>query len=75
MKPNKSDDASERPFDLIVRWLNWPQDKRTGLVAWYVITWRGLWMPLVYTGLVLAWVGIALANGPRQANYFWRRAT
>lgn len=75
MNLKKNDDASEHPLDLIVRLLRWPEKRGNGLVPWYVIAWRAMFMPLVYGGLAVAWIGVALANGPRQAARFWRNAT
>jgi hypothetical protein len=59
----------------LVRLLRWPEDRSTGLVPWFVIAWRALFMPLVYGGLAVAWLGVALARGPRQAMRFWSNAT
>ena len=59
----------------VVRLLNWPKTKTNGFVPWYVMLWRLVFMPLIYGGLALAWVGVAMANGPKQACRFWRNAT
>lgn len=66
---------NERPLERLVRLLRWPENRNTGLVPWFVIAWRALFMPLVYFGLAIAWLGVALANGPRQAMRFWSNAT
>lgn len=55
--------------------LRWPEKRGNGLVPWFVFAWRATWMPLVYGGLMVAWFGVLLANGYKQACYFWRKAT
>jgi hypothetical protein len=72
---SKSTPDAKRPLDRLVMWLRWPENKLTGTVPWFVIAWRLPWMPFVYTGLAIAWFGVAMANGVNQANYFWRKAT
>jgi hypothetical protein len=59
----------------VVELLRWPEDPATGLVPWFVIVWRAAWMPLIFCGLAISWVGVLMANGYSQAKYFWRNAT
>ena len=70
----ESADVADR-LDGVVRLLNWPKTKTNGYVPWYVMLWRLVFMPLIYGGLALAWVGVAMANGPKQACRFWNNAT
>lgn len=67
--------AFMRRVHRLVRLLLWPESREMGMVPWFVIAWRAVWMPLIYGGLVIACAGVALANGPRQALRFWRNAT
>ena len=57
-----------------LRWLRWPEDKQAGTVPWFVIVWRLPWMALVYVGLAVAWLGVAMISGTREASCFWRDA-
>ncbi len=38
---------------------------------WYIIVWRLLFIPVFYIGFVIAFVGLLLTFGVRQAKYFW----
>ena len=65
----------KRLLDRMVRMLRWPEDKRTGLVPWFVILWRMLWFPLMMSGHAIAWFGIAMSHGVYWANKYWDDAT
>lgn len=75
MSEAKRPSEQRERVDRLVRLLRWPEKKGNGLVPWFVIAWRVMFMPLVYGGLAVAWVGVLCANGYRQACYFWRSAT
>ena len=61
-------------MDKIIKWLRWPEDKQRIFVPWFIIAWRLPWVPFFYVGLVIAWFGVAMANGVYQAKYFWNKA-
>ena len=66
--------GERHPLDRLVMWLRWPENKRTGIVPWFVIMWRIPWMALVYAGLAVAWLGVAMISGIHEAVCFWRDA-
>lgn len=49
-------------------WWRWPEDRRTGRVAWFVVLWRLLWWPLGVAGAVLWVLHALLVYGPREAR-------
>lgn len=55
--------------------IHWPATNTNDLAAGYVIVWRTLFMPLIYLGLLVTWVGCAFAHGLSHANAWWRNAT
>lgn len=54
------------------KWYRWPEDKRTGRVAWFVVAWRLLWVPLIYSGFAIGLLGTLLAYGAKDAERLWR---
>jgi hypothetical protein len=44
-------------------WYTWPESRDTGYVAWYLILWRLLCMPLVLLGGCLWSLGVLLTLG------------
>ena len=66
---------AQRPVDLIVRWLRWPNTDSNSLAPWPIICWRAPFIAVVYFGLSIAWIGVLLANGFSGAKRFWRNAT
>jgi hypothetical protein len=57
-----------------INW-KWPETPENGMVPWYLIAYRIVFTPLIYGGLAMTWLGIALANGPDQAKRWFRSAT
>ena len=53
-------------------WWRWPEDRRTGRVAWFIIARRLSFSPLLWVGASLSFVGIFLMYGKRSAIEFWR---
>jgi hypothetical protein len=58
----------------LIKILRWPANYKNDYSPWPVIAWRALWMPLIYIGLAIAFIGVVGANGLKQAQYFWRNA-
>ena len=56
-------------------WWRWPEDKRSGRVAWFVVLRRLIFWPVYAAGLCLATAGVFLMYGAREAGNFWRDAT
>lgn len=57
-----------------INW-KWPSTPRNGLVPWYKIAYRAVFMPLIYSGIAITFIGIALANGLEQARRWLGSAT
>lgn len=57
------------------RFFSWPSRPGNHMVPWPIIAWRLVASPLVYSGLVLAFVGLLLGWGLSEAMRFWRNAT
>ena len=57
---------------IIIKFVRWPETLGTGMAPWFVIAWRAIWMPIIYAGLAIAWIGVLFANGHNHACYFWR---
>ncbi len=41
------------------------------LAPWYVILWRLLFLPILYLGLIITFIGLLLIFGKREAKEFW----
>lgn len=54
--------------------LKWPSTPYNGLAPWYVVAYRTVWLPLIYGGLAITFVGIALSSGLGEAQYWLKRA-
>lgn len=52
------------------KWWRWPENKRTGLVPWFVILRRAVVTPLIFFGYALSFVGILIGYGAREALKF-----
>ena len=59
----------------VLRWLSWPSTPNNDLVPWYQIVWRIIFLPLIYVGIVIAFVGVLLAYGYKDASNFWDKTT
>ena len=53
----------------------WPSTPDNDYATWYNIAWGVLWSPVVYFGLSIAWAGIAMIYGWKEANEFWDLVT
>lgn len=75
------DTETKRPIDAtgrlnrLVRLLRWPENKRTGVVPWFVIAWRVLFYPTLIVSLWIAFLSILCAYGLNKAMMFWDNAT
>jgi hypothetical protein len=54
-----------------INW-KWPATPLNGLVPWYVVAYRVIWAPLIFTGLGLTFVGVMMSDGPAAAKQWWR---
>jgi hypothetical protein len=57
-----------------INW-KWPETPMNGLVPWYLIAYRAVFMPIIYAGIALTWLGITLSNGPDTAKRWLKSAT
>lgn len=53
----------------------WPRRHGNNLAPWFLIVWRALWMPIIFGGLAIAWLGVLCAFGYHKARHFWADAT
>lgn len=56
-------------------WWRWPEDRRTGRVAWFVIARRVAFLPIYAAGVALAVAGCLLMYGPNEARRLWAEIT
>jgi hypothetical protein len=56
-------------------WWRWPEDRRRGLVPWFIVLRRLLFLPLFAVALALGWLAVLGANGLREARQWWIDAT
>lgn len=48
-------------------WYRWPEDQRTGRVAWFVVLRRLAFAPVFAVGMTMAYVAVAGAYGSKEA--------
>lgn len=56
----------------MTQWWRWPEDRRQGRVAWFVILRRLVVFPLVLCGIILLLLGVWLGYGYKEAMDQWR---
>lgn len=52
--------------------LNWPASSYNQLMPWYIIGYRSLFIPLIYTGLISTFIGLIFSNGLFEAKIWWK---
>jgi len=53
-------------------WHRWPEDKRRGLVPWFVVLRRLVFWPLLLAGKVICFLAILGGFGLADAKQTWR---
>lgn len=53
----------------------WPDNGINDWVPWYTILWRLPFIPIIYIGLAISFVGITFAKGLNAGIRFWKNAT
>lgn len=55
-------------LEMFNKFITWPATPENGLVPWYVIGYRALFIPIIYTGLIITVIGITFSHGPYAAK-------
>jgi len=55
----------------IIKILRWPEDKRKGIVPWFVIVRRLVFSPIIYIGIFVSMIGIFFGYGISKTKDFW----
>lgn len=58
----------------LVALLYWLAEKSAGIIPLLKIIWLVWWVPVMYFGLSIAYVSVAMAYGINEANDFWENA-
>lgn len=53
-------------------WYRWPEDKRSGIVPWFVILRRAFFWPFLLLGTSISFFAILGGFGIKEAKIFWR---
>lgn len=56
----------------LIKIFRWPENKKTGLVPWFVILRRLIFWPILFIGMCICYVAILGGFGLQSANNFWK---
>ncbi len=59
-------------MNILETFKNWPATSDNGLVPWYQIGYRALFIPIIYTGLIITFITLIFSHGPFLAKEWWK---